>query len=430
MEAKLDRKDSVTLYRFKKLIKELESKVGRGTELISIYIPPGKPISEVISYLRQEYATAANIKSKTTRKNVRNAIKSAIQRLKLFDRAGPTGLIIFSGAIPQNGGPGSEKIEVYHIIPPEPINILLYRCDSRFYLEPLKDLLKETDLYGILVIDNEKAAVAVVKGRRVTELKAFARITELKVFTSGVPGKHKAGGQSARRFERDREADLNEYYKRVAEHANRIFLKYPEIKGVIVAGPGPTKEIFVDKGYLHYTLRDKIHLVDTSYSGEEGVREAIKRSGDLLRDLRMVKEQNLVRRFLSEVSKDNGLAVYGEREIVRAMRNGLLDTILIVEDLDKVLVKLRCGSCGAEYTHIFSEKEKMTELPQILSRPCDKCGSKSLEVVEEKSLVDHYIEEAEKYGVKVELISSQHEEGDMLKRAFGGVAGFLKGYRR
>ena len=94
------------------------------------------------------------------------------------------------------------------------------------------------------------------------------------------------------------------------------------------------------------------------------------------------------------------------------------------------MVRIRCGSCGAEYTHIFSEKEKIIELPQILSRPCDKCGSKSLEVVEEKSLVDHYIEEAERHGVKVELISSQHEEGDMLKRAFGGVAGFLKGYRR
>ena len=421
MEAKLDRKDSVTLYRFKKLIKELESKVGRGTELISIYIPPKKPISEVIGYLRQEYATAANIKSKTTRKNVRDAIESAIQRLKLFDRAGPTGLIVFSGAVPQDGGPGSEKIEVYHIVPPEPINILLYRCDSRFYLEPLKDLLKEKDVYGILVIDNEKAAVAVVKGRR---------IAELKTFTSGVPGKHRAGGQSARRFERLREMNLNEYYKRVADHANQIFLKYPEIKGVIVAGPGPTKEIFVDKGYLHYTFRNKIHLVDTSYSGEEGVREAIKRSGDLLRDLRMVKEQDLVRRFLREVSKDNGLAVYGEREIVRTMKNGLLDTLLIVEDLDEVLVRLRCGNCGAEYTHIFSEKEKVTELPQILSKPCDRCGSKSLEVVEEKPLVDHYIEEAEKHGVKVELISSQHEEGDMLKRAFGGVAGFLKGYRR
>ncbi|MCD6313217.1 MAG: peptide chain release factor aRF-1, partial [Thaumarchaeota archaeon] len=182
---KLDRKDSVALYRFKKLIKELESKEGRGTELISLYIPPNKPISDIIGYLRQEYSTAANIKSKSTRKNVQDAIESAIQRLKLFNRAGPTGLVVFSGAIPQDGGVGSEKIEVYHIIPPEPINLLLYRCDSRFYLEPLKELLREKDVYGVLVIDNEEAAVAVIRGRR---------IVELKTFTSGVPGKHHAGG--------------------------------------------------------------------------------------------------------------------------------------------------------------------------------------------------------------------------------------------
>ncbi len=210
MEVKLDRKDSVTLYRFRKLIKELESKKGRGTELISLYIPPGKLISEVIGYLRQEYATAANIKSKTTRKNVQDAIESAIQRLKLFHRAGPTGLVIFSGAIPQNGGPGSEKIEVYHIVPPEPIQTFLYRCDSRFHLEPLKQLLRERDVYGVLVVDNEEAAVAVIRGRR---------IVEMDTFTSGVPGKHRAGGQSARRFERLREMSHQDSYKRASKQA-------------------------------------------------------------------------------------------------------------------------------------------------------------------------------------------------------------------
>jgi len=51
-----------------------------------------------------------------------------------------------------------------------------------------------------------------------------------------------------------------------------------------------------------------------------------------------------------------------------------------------------------------------------------------LELVEEKPLVDFYIEEAEKVGTKVELISSEHEEGSMLKSGFGGVAGLLKGY--
>jgi len=419
MELKLDRKDSVTLYRFKKLIRELESKTGRGTELISIYIPPGKMVSEVIGYLRQEYATAANIKSKTTRKNVQDAIESAIQRLKLFTRAGPTGLVVFSGAIPQNGGPGSEKIEVYHIIPPEPIQTFLYRCDSKFYLEPLKQLLKERDIYGVLVVDNEEAAVAVIKGRRVAELKTF---------TSGVPGKHRAGGQSARRFERLREMNLNEYYKRVAKHANELFLKYPEIKGVIVAGPGPTKELFAEKDYLHYSLRDKVHLVDTSYSGEEGVREAIKKSENLLKELRMVEEQRLVRKFLNEVTKERGSAVYGEKEVLRALRSRLIDILLVSEDIDRFRVRIKCGSCGAEFEYTLHEEELNVKLPELLSQPCPKCGVKSLQAMEQKPMVDVYIEEAEKVGAKVELISSSHEEGEMLRRAFGGVAGLLKGH--
>jgi len=419
MELRLDRRDSVALYRFKKLIKELESKQGKGTELISLYIPPNKPIADVIGYLRQEYATAANIKSKSTRKNVQDAIESAIQRLKLFNRAGPTGLVIFSGAIPQDGGVGSEKIEVYHIIPPEPINLLLYRCDNRFYLDPLKELLKEKDVYGVLVIDNEEAAVAVIRGRR---------IVELKTFTSGVPGKHHAGGQSARRFERLREMNLNEYYKRVAAHANEIFLRYPEIKGIIVAGPGPTKDVFVEKGYLHYTFRDKIHVVDTSYSGEEGVREAIRRAEDFLKELRMVEEQRLVRRLMSEVASENPRAVYGEGEVLRALRSGTLELLLLSEDLDKFRVRLRCGNCGAEYEYTVSEEDKTIKIPELLSKPCGRCGQTALQLIKEEPLVDFYIEEAERAGVRVELISSDHEEGAMLRNAFDGVAGFLKGY--
>jgi len=222
--------------------------------------------------------------------------------------------------------------------------------------------------------------------------------------------------------------NLNEYYKRIAAHANEIFLKYPEIKGIIVAGPGPTKEIFVEKEYLHYTFKDKIHLVDTSYSGEEGVREAVKRAEDFLKDLRMVEEQKLVRKLMNEIPKDNPRIVYGEKEVLRALRSGMLDTLLLSEDLGKYRVKIKCGNCGAESVYTMDEEEKVSKLPEILAKPCEKCGQKSLQVAEEKLLVDFYIEEAEKVGAKVELISSDHEEGAMLKNAFGGIAGFLKGY--
>lgn len=406
----------MTLYKFRKMLEELERKQGRGTELVTLYIPPDKAISDVISYLRQEYATASNIKSKQTRKNVQDAIESAIQRLKLFSSPGPTGLVIFSGAIPQNG-PGTERIEVYHITPPEPITTFLYRCDSRFHVELLKDLLREKDVYGIIAIDNEEAAVAVVKGRRIAEVKSF---------TSGVPGKHHAGGQSARRFERLREMNLNEFYKRVGEHANEIFLQYPEIKGVIIAGPGPTKEVFAKGDYLHYTLRKKIHLVDTAYSGESGIREAIAKSSDFLREIRLVEEQKMIQNLMNEITRTDSLAVYGEKQVRESLRKNMLDTLYIIEDLDRVEIILKCQNCGYEEALTLSENEIQIEIPKKLSEKCPRCQNITLTVKESKMLIDVLISEAEDMGTKVELISQEHEMGEMFKRAFQGIAGLLR----
>ncbi|MEM0348917.1 MAG: peptide chain release factor aRF-1 [Candidatus Caldarchaeum sp.] len=410
------RRDSVSLYQFRRLLETIERLEGRGTELVTLYVPPDKSISDVINYLRQEYATASNIKSKQTRKNVQDAIESAIQRLKLFDSPGPTGLVIFSGAIPQNSGQTS-KIEVYHVIPPEPITTFLYRCDSRFHTEPLKELLREKAVYGVIVIDNEEAAVAVVKGRS---------ISELKTYTSGVPGKHHAGGQSARRFERLREMTLNEFYKRVAEKANETFLQYPELKGVILAGPGPTKEVFAQGDYLHYSLRDKIHIVDTSYSGESGVREAVAKSADFLKEVRMVEEQRLIQRLMSEATRADGLAVYGEKQVREALRKNMVELLLISEDLDRLEVKIRCQNCGYETVFTIDSGELSTEVPKKLAEKCPSCQNQTLTLAETTPLIDKLIAEAENVGAKVELISSEHEEGEMFKKAFSGVAGFLR----
>src|SRR5579884_385609 len=99
--------------------------------------------------------------------------------------------------------------------------------------------------------------------------------------TSGVAGKHRQGGQSARRFERLRDNELNEYYHRVADHAKKVFIDQYSVKGLIVGGPGPTKENFLKEEYLDYRLQNNVVAVlDTSYSGEEGVREIINKAQD------------------------------------------------------------------------------------------------------------------------------------------------------
>ena len=59
----IPKQDSVKLYKIRKTLEELSQKTGRGTELISLYIPGGKQLHEVITNLREEQGTADNIKS-------------------------------------------------------------------------------------------------------------------------------------------------------------------------------------------------------------------------------------------------------------------------------------------------------------------------------------------------------------------------------
>jgi len=412
-----DRYSSVELYRLKKMLKTLASKEGRGTELVSLYVPRGRPLSDVMNNLRQEYSTASNIKSDRTRKNVQSALERVMQRLRLFKRTPPNGLVIFCGAIPQNG-PGSEKMETYVIIPPEPIDISYYGCGSRFYVEPLLDMLREKDTYGIILIDASGATFATLTG---------TRLQVLKDITSGIPGKHRAGGQSARRFERLREMELNEFFRRAGKYADSLFLGMENLKGLIIGGPGPTKKDFVEGDYMNYMLKKKvIAVVDTAYVGEEGLRDVLNRASNIFKEVRRVEERRLIQKFLNHVSKDTGLATYGEEHVRRQLERGAVETLILSEDLQTKRLLVECSNCGYSEWASVQPVDMFRFEKELATRKCPKCGLQTLRVKERRDLIDELIEMAEKLGVKVEIVSSRTEEGEMLLKSFGGVAAILR----
>ncbi|MBO6110854.1 MAG: peptide chain release factor 1, partial [Methanobrevibacter sp.] len=258
---------SKELYEFKKTLKELSQKRGRGTELVSVYIPPDKQLSDVGKHMRDELGQSANIKSKQTKKNVQSAIEVILQSIRLYKQPPENGIVLFVGMIPK-GGPGTEKMEKYILEPPEPVTTYWYKCNNEFFLEPLEYMIEERDTYGFAVVDRKEATIATLKGKKITILSHL---------TSGVPGKHKAGGQSQRRFDRVIEDAAREFLKRIAQHINDEFLPLKDdLKAVVIGGPGFTKNDLVDADYIQYEIKDKIiATVDTSYTGEFGIREVI-----------------------------------------------------------------------------------------------------------------------------------------------------------
>jgi peptide chain release factor subunit 1 len=395
-------------YEFRRSLEEVRKLSGRGTELISLYIPPSRQISDVSNYLRSEYSQSSNIKSSSTRKNVQSAISSILSRLKNFKQPPENGLVFFVGH--RSIGADQTNMVQYVLEPPDPVPTFIYKCDSSFFTQPIESMLEEKETYGLIVIDRGEATIGYLHGKRIVPVKNIPSL---------VPSKHGRGGQSARRFERLIEIAAHEFYKKVADIANESFRSQKKLAGVLVGGPGPTKDYFVKGEYLHYELQKKIiDTFDVGYTDEYGLKELVEKAREALRDIDLMREKNLMQKLLEEIRQpDGGLAVYGEDHVRNALLIGAVDTLMLSEDLRRVKLNLSCPSCGATKMTLAKDSTEVIR--------CDKCGA-----VMKVELVDDLVGEmhkiAEQNNTKVEFISGESEEGELLMKAFGGVAGILR----
>jgi len=314
--------DARQAYKLRKLVNELKSKQGRHTELVSVYIPAGYGLNNVLNQLASEQGTASNIKSKTTRKNVIDALERAMQHLRLFNQTPANGLAVFSGNVSEREG--IQDLQLWSVEPPEPIKVKIYQCDQRFVTDPLEEIIIPKDVYGLIAIDNKTATIATLKGDHYNIVKKL---------TSGYAGKHRAGGQSQRRFERIIREQSHEFKVRVAEYASNEFLPaIKDLKGIIIGGPAGTKDDFVEGDYLHHELKKKIIAVkDITYTDESGIRELVNRSQDVLVEVQLVHQKSLMQRFMRELIHDGNIA-YGS-DIQSALDSGAVETLLLSENL-------------------------------------------------------------------------------------------------
>ncbi|MEM3085403.1 MAG: peptide chain release factor aRF-1, partial [Nitrososphaerales archaeon] len=287
---------------------------------------------------------------------------------------------------------------------------------DHFHTDILKEMLKEEKVVGILSIDSTEAGIGVLLGDRLEMVESL---------TSGVAGKHRAGGQSARRYERLREMELGEYFKRVAQHAKSVFIDEYKVQGLIVGGPGPTKDEFLKNGYMDYRLQNNVlAVIDTSYAGREGVRETVDKAQDILQEYRLIEEKKLVQRLLQEVHSEKGLVTYGLNDVLTALKAGAVELLLVTDNILKVRLEIVCKKCGTKVNRIVDRDKLMQTKQEMLAVACTSCSSPDSEYTEQ-DLVDYMEELALRTGAKMEIISSKTEDGRILAN-LGKVAALLR----
>ncbi|MCG2909657.1 MAG: peptide chain release factor aRF-1 [Sulfolobaceae archaeon] len=351
----------------KVLIRELKKWSAPATVLLSLYIPPGRPIPDVLNLLRQEASIAQNIKLKRTRDAVTSAIQSAIDRLTQIPKVPDNGLVIFCG---ENFDTEESKCFVFS--PPEKVPLFFYRTDKYFHLEFLEDMVEESDVYGLIVVERDYATIGLLKGTRIEVLDEFEGF---------VPGKHMMGGQSQRRIDRIIEEMYQNFLKEVGEKVNSYFLPFIEsgkMKGVLLGGPGYAKKDFYDSNYIDYRIKKLIlqPLFDVPDQGEVGLKEMVMKAQDILKAHKYVQVQNLLEELKYHIAKDDGMVVYGIEEIRKALQMGAVDSLVI-------------------YDEPGSELEKLAQ-------------------------------EAEKYGTKVFVVGDELPDAEWVKKTFGGAIGKLR----
>jgi len=403
----------VEQWKVRKLIKRLSEARGNGTSMISLIIPPKGQISQINNLLMTEEGTAVNIKSRVNKLSVLSAIRSTRERLKLYNKVPPNGLVIFVGTVMTEEG--KEKKMSIHFEPFKPINKKLYLCDNKFHVEPLQKLLECNSVFGFIIMDGNGCLYGTLNGNHKHVKHKFS--VEL-------PKKHGRGGQSAARFARLRVEARHNYVRKCAELATQQFITgdRPNVEGLVLAGCASFK-LELQKSDIFDTRLKAVVLkvVDTSYGGENGFNQAIALSRDTLANVQFVREKKLLTDYMQCIAQDDNKYCFGVRDTIRALEMGAIETLLVWDELQIWRLTLENPSSKESDSVFVTPREyEKGEFQK------DKETGVTLDVTEKTDMLEWLAENYQSFGAKLEFVTDRSQEGAQFVKGFGGIGGFLR----
>ena len=341
-----------------------------------------------------------------------SAITSTQQRLKLYNKVPPNGLVVYCGEIITSEGK-ERKINI-DFEPFKPINTSLYLCDNKFHTEALSELLESDQKFGFIIMDGNGALFGTLSGNTRDVVHKFS---------VDLPKKHGRGGQSALRFARLREEKRHNYVRKVAELAvqNYITADKVNVAGLILAGSADFKNDLNQSDMFDNRLQSKvIKVVDVSYGGENGFNQAIELAAETLSNVKFIQEKKLIGKYFDEISLDSGKVCYGVDDTLKALEASAAETLIVYENLEITRWVLRT-STGSE-TVLHTNKGQEANREQFM----DKETGQEMEIIDQGSMLEWLAEHYKDFGAALEFVSDRSSEGNQFVKGFGGIGAMLR----
>ncbi|CAN7125310.1 unnamed protein product [Brassica rapa subsp. narinosa] len=101
-----------------------------------------------------------------------------------------------------------------------------------------------------------------------------------------------------------------------------------------------------------------LNVVEVQHGGDIGFNEAIKKSSEILANVKFAREKLLIGKYFNEVNQGTGKYVVGVEDTLNALDSGAVETLIVWENLDIYRYVLKNSVTGETVIkHLNKEEE-------------------------------------------------------------------------
>ena len=150
-----------------------------------------------------------------------------------------------------------------------------------------------------------------------------------------------------------------------------------------------------------------------------GFNQAIELSQDALRNVKFVHEKKILGKFYEEIAKDSGKYVFGLKDTMESIENGMVDILIIWENIDFVRLTLKDNKGETRVETVSSKKVSGQKFKPDNS-------DIEYEIIENISLSEWLLNNYKKYVTHLEIVTDKTSEGNQFVKGFAGIGGILR----